>query len=183
MTDKERTIHQQGLVSILRELHDELDRAVFAAYGWDDLADQLVGRPGATTPLPDKPAEQAQAEEEMLTRLVALNQQRAAEETRGLVRWLRPEYQAPDSTQGGMEIDEAAQAGKTETVSTGAKPTWPKDIKDQIRALLDGLANGPLDTDTLAAQFKRKPVKSVTQILSAMEALGKVSQENGLWSA
>ncbi len=31
----------------------------------------------------------------LLTRLVALNHERAAEEKRGLIRWLRPDYQAP----------------------------------------------------------------------------------------
>ena len=35
---KERLIHEQGLVSVLRQLHDELDAAVLAAYGWGDLA-------------------------------------------------------------------------------------------------------------------------------------------------
>lgn len=78
---------------MLRELHDDLDRAVFDAYGWNDLAAELVGKPGATTPLPDKPAAQAAAEEELLSRLVKLNAERAAEEARGLVRWQRPEYQ------------------------------------------------------------------------------------------
>src|SRR5690554_1591984 len=38
LTAKEKTIHEQGLVSVLRELHDDLDRAVFDAYGWNDLA-------------------------------------------------------------------------------------------------------------------------------------------------
>ncbi|MCK6388778.1 MAG: class I SAM-dependent DNA methyltransferase, partial [Zoogloea sp.] len=71
LNPKEQAIHQQGLVSVLRELHDDLDRAVFAAYGCGDLADTLVGRPGATTPLPDKPDAQAAAEEELLSRLVA----------------------------------------------------------------------------------------------------------------
>jgi hypothetical protein len=51
LNGKEKAIHQQGLVSILRELDDDLDRAVFAAYGWNDLADKLIGQPGATTPL------------------------------------------------------------------------------------------------------------------------------------
>ncbi|MDZ7789935.1 MAG: hypothetical protein U5L08_05455 [Xanthomonadales bacterium] len=55
LTDKEKKIHEQGLVSVLRELHDDLDRAVFHAYGWDDLAEKLVGRPGATTPGPKSP--------------------------------------------------------------------------------------------------------------------------------
>ncbi|MCC4115805.1 hypothetical protein LLG90_10630 [Aromatoleum toluclasticum] len=42
---KDKTIHEQGLVSVLRELHDALDAAVFDAYGWNDLAVALVGRP------------------------------------------------------------------------------------------------------------------------------------------
>src|SRR5690606_2906434 len=37
LTSRERTIHEQGLVSVLRQIHDELDEAVLRAYGWDDL--------------------------------------------------------------------------------------------------------------------------------------------------
>src|SRR5690606_25765124 len=37
LTAKERVIHEQGLVSVLRQLHDELDAAVLHAYGWGDL--------------------------------------------------------------------------------------------------------------------------------------------------
>ena len=98
LTAKDKVIHDQGLVSVLRELHDDLDRAVFAAYGWEDLGERLVGKPGATTPWPEKTAEQAEAEEELLARLVALNAERAAEEGRGIVRWLRPEFQNPQAT-------------------------------------------------------------------------------------
>jgi hypothetical protein len=112
LTDKEKTIHQQGQVSILRELHDDLDRAVFAAYGWNDLEDKLVGLPGATTPLPDKPAAQAEAEEELLSRLVALNHQRAAEEARSKIRWLRPEYQAPEVQQDDIALDDTSPRQK-----------------------------------------------------------------------
>ncbi|RPE65079.1 type II restriction/modification system DNA methylase subunit YeeA [Tibeticola sediminis] len=95
LSPKEQAVHQAGLVSVLASLHDELDEAVLAAYGWSDLAAPLVGRPGATTPLPDKPPEQAAAEEELLARLVACNARRAAEEARGNIRWLRPDFQAP----------------------------------------------------------------------------------------
>jgi hypothetical protein len=69
LTAKERTIHDQGLVGILRQLHDDLDAAVADAYGWP--AD-----------LPD---------DEVLTRLVALNRTRADEEAQGHIRWLRPD--------------------------------------------------------------------------------------------
>ncbi len=101
LSAKDRQIHEQGLVSVLGQLHDELDADVLAAYGWEDLAPRLVGRPGGTTPRPDKPAEQAEAEEELLTRLVALNRERAAEEARGRVRWLRPDFQRPAGAETG----------------------------------------------------------------------------------
>ncbi len=42
LTAKERAIHEAGLVSVLKTLHDELDAAVFAAYGWQDLAAVLA---------------------------------------------------------------------------------------------------------------------------------------------
>ena len=58
---------------IVAKLHDDLDAAVAAAYGWE-------------WPLP--PAE-------IVARLVALNAERAAEEAAGQVRWLRPDYQIP----------------------------------------------------------------------------------------
>lgn len=74
--------------SVLAELHDELD-----AYGRADLAPALVGKPGGLTPSHDKTPEQEEAEETLLECLVALNAARAAEEARGLVRWLRPEFQ------------------------------------------------------------------------------------------
>ncbi|MFW6342844.1 MAG: class I SAM-dependent DNA methyltransferase, partial [Halothiobacillaceae bacterium] len=160
LTKKEQAIHEQGLVSVLRELHDELDRAVFAAYGWDDLADQLVGRPGATTPLPDKPAEQSQAEEELLTRLVALNARRAAEEARGEVRWLRPDYQAPEAAQGGIQTaaDLQVDPAQAATVTPAAKANWPRDMAGQVAAVRDALASGPQDCAQIAAGFKRRPV-------------------------
>ena len=38
LNDKEKIIHEQGLVSVLKSLHDEIDLAVLDAYGWSDLA-------------------------------------------------------------------------------------------------------------------------------------------------
>jgi hypothetical protein len=54
------------LVSVLKQLHDDLD-----AYGW----------PATLT------------DEEILERMVPLNAERAAEEQQGLIRWLRSEFQ------------------------------------------------------------------------------------------
>lgn len=182
LTAKEKTIHEQGLVSVLRELHDELDRAVFAAYGWDDLAAQLVGKPGATTPLPDKTEAQAEAEEELLCRLVALNSERAAEEARGHIRWLRPEYQNPSAAvapeQSEAELDEAADTEPAPAAAaTTGKLTWPKPMREQIAAVRQALAQGPLPTETIAAQFKRSPKAAVQAVLDALEELGMVQQD------
>ncbi|QKK02844.1 MAG: class I SAM-dependent DNA methyltransferase [Pseudomonadota bacterium] len=179
LTDKEKEIHEQGLVSVLRELHDDLDRAVFPAYGWDDLAEKLVGRPGATTPWPEKPEDQLEAEEELLQRLVDLNHQRAAEEAKGKIRWLRPDYQAPEEiAQQGELATEESEAPDTRRPGPDPGPSkklpWPKTLQAQIRAVRDQLATGPMDAPTLATRFKRKPEKSVVQVLDALTELGMI---------
>jgi hypothetical protein len=60
--------------------HLKLDRAVFAAYGWDmDPADLYTAMRPEAGETPKQAAErQKQAEEEMLKRLLALNHERAA---------------------------------------------------------------------------------------------------------
>ena len=180
LTAKEKEIHEQGLVSVLRELHDDLDRAVFQAYGWQDLADRLVGRPGATTPWPEKPEDQQQAEEELLQRLVDLNHQRAAEESQGKIRWLRPDYQAPDqtATQGELatSTDETASSAKAPVAQSTKKQIWPKTLQEQVRTVRDHLATTPMDAKTLASHYKRNPEKSVFQVLEALDEPGMVKQ-------
>ena len=176
---RERLIHEQGLVSVLRELHDDLDRAVFAAYGWDDLAEKLVGRPGATAPWPEKPPEQAEAEEELLSRLVALNAERAAEEKRGLVRWLRPEFQNPQGAKPAHQV--AIDTDADEPAASIAKPAkripWPKATAEQARAVADALvaAKTPLSHEELAARFTGKGPwkKRLPPLLETLVAVGR----------
>ncbi len=38
LTAKETLIHDQGLVTLLRQIHDELDEAVLESYGWRDCS-------------------------------------------------------------------------------------------------------------------------------------------------
>jgi hypothetical protein len=175
-TANEMTIHEQGLVSVLRELHDDLDRAVFDAYGWNDLAAALAGRPGATTPLPEKPAEQAQAEEELLARLVALNAERAAEEKRGLVRWLRPEFQCPEERREPTQVEIEMPEEATAAVVARRLP-WPKELPEQVRRVADVLSasRSPLTEDAIAARFSgRGPWrKRLPQILETLVTLGR----------
>ena len=180
ITGMYNVLDECGVVSALRELHDELDRAVFDAYDWNDLADKLVGRPGATTPLPDKPAEQAEAEEELLIRLVALNTQRAAEEAQGHIRWLRPDYQAPTASQTSGELNlESEQAAAI--ASPQGKQSWPKSMPEQVAIVRSALSIGPQNLDALVSQFKRKPTKSVEQVLIALQVLGHAERSDDQW--
>ena len=173
LTDKDKLIHEQGLVAVLGQLHDELDAAVLEAYGWSDLAPALVGKPGGTTPYSHKSPEQTEAEETLLTRLVALNAERAAEEQRGIVRWLRPGFQNPQGRTAGQEslitgdIPEAAQPA--------AKRPWPKPLSEQVRAIRAALAEqpAPATPQQLARAFKRAPAKRVEELLETLTALGQ----------
>ena len=123
-----------------------------------DLIPALVGRPGATMSSPHKTPEQQEAEEELLTRLVALNQERAAEEWRGTVRWLRPDYQIPKLGHKVKAPDDAQQVEAQLVVPAPAdgKPAWPKDEMDRIRIVRAMLsrAPGPVAPDTLSAAFR-----------------------------
>jgi hypothetical protein len=109
---KEKLQHEQGLVSVLQSLHDELDAAVLQAYGWSDLG---------PVPWREETARAAWTET-LLERLVALNARRSAEEAGtwpgsppgGLVRWLRPEFQDP--------ARRAAAAEETAAAATAAPP-------------------------------------------------------------
>ena len=135
LTAKERTIHEQGLVAVLRQLHDELDAAVADAYGWP-------------VDLPDG---------EILQRLVDLNARRAAEEAAGVIRWLRPEYQR---ARAGVEPVQAAlveeEAGAEAVAPAVAQPLpWPASMPEQARAVRGVLqqAAAPLSVAEVAARF------------------------------
>ncbi|MBU2342253.1 MAG: class I SAM-dependent DNA methyltransferase, partial [Alphaproteobacteria bacterium] len=69
LSEKELDIANAARITVLKDIHDEIDREVFAAYGWEDIGQRLVGRPGATTPSPHKSEDQEAAEEELLVRL------------------------------------------------------------------------------------------------------------------
>lgn len=179
---KEKLTHEQGLVSVLKTLHDELDAAVLDAYGWSDLA-----------PLLSDPEQKGEASEALLVRLVALNAERAAEEAKGQIRWLRPEYQYPAGTPAvadranvaAVESDEGAPSGDAipESVSPAAIPraAWPASLPEQVAAVARVLAasSGPLSLADLAARFTGKGPwkKRLPQIIDTLEALGRVRRD------
>lgn len=175
LSEAERDVHQVGLVSVLKEIHDDIDRAVLAAYDWQDLIPELVGKPGATRPSPHKTEAQERAEEELLSRLVALNQERAAEEKRGLVRWLRPDYQIPKLGAKAPK-PEAEHVGVLNIVvpEAGKRPKWPSDGLDQIRLVRDLLAKAPAPAqpEAIASAFDgRNTAKRRDRVAEVLETL------------
>lgn len=172
-------MHQAGLISVLKEIHDDIDRAVLASYGWEDLIPALVGKPGATLPSLHKTPDQEAAEEDLLSRLVTLNQERTLEERRGNVRWLRPDYQI---SQLGVKAPkpEGEHVGVLDVVLPDSvdRPKWPSDGLEQIRLVRDMLGKAPAPTppDAIAAAFDGKNTSKrkdrVGQVLETLVATG-----------
>ncbi len=175
LTAPEKVIYENGLVTVLRTLHDELDAAVLASYGWSDL-----NLPDST-PL-------------LLLRLVALNRKRSAEEATGTIRWLRPEFQTRAILDPQTEMDvepiepEHATGVTSQTPVPATKRSWPTGLPEQIKTVADVLAQSPqpLALAALEAHFTargrwrdRLPI-----ILETLEALGRArrtSEEPSRW--
>lgn len=153
LSAKEQVAHEEGLVSVLRQLHDDLDAAVAAAYGLPITA----------------------TDDEILTILCKLNAERAAEERSGLVRWLRPSFQHPgaittQATMGTADIETAAPA----KVRAAGKLPWPKTLAEQAQAVRAVLATvGPADATTIAIQFKSARVHRISELLDTLTSLGQ----------
>jgi len=159
---KERRIFDDGLVLILKELHERLDEAVANAYGW---------------PI-DLPAE------EVLARLVALNGARAKEEKRGKVHWLRPDYQIP---RFGSEKEKAEQMevdfGELALTKPGPKPSFPSVESEQTALVINALieAGTFVDAGAIAASFRQgqkvRPI--VNAVLNSLYRMGLISTADG----
>jgi hypothetical protein len=160
-TDKDREYNSKALVSTLKQIHDELDAAVLDAYGWPhDISD-----------------------EEILERLVALNAERAEEERNGLIRWLRPEYQAPDEV-GRQQVIAGIIELEEVTLTPAAQKTLPKKPKDQLAAIRDLLltSGGEWTVEQVAAQFNgaQRQKKAIVENLERLEWFGiLISREEG----
>jgi len=175
LTAKEKQIHEKGLVTILKQIHDALDAAVFDAYGWPhDLTD-----------------------EEILERLVALNHERAEEEKRGLIRWLRPAFQNPsggkvaeqpelelegDSDDKDDTSEEQPATGKGRKKQPAkakskapAKADWPKKLPEQFATVRQSLQDhkGPTTSEAIATRFKSVKADTIEELLDTLVLIGQ----------
>jgi len=145
--------------------------------------------------LGEGPGVRANLDEIILERLVALNAQRAEEERNGIIRWLRPEYQAPDQSPLSRSGRGAGGEGIQGTLPGTAPPTdpviepveqqkWPTQPKDQLAAIRDLLRTTPGDWSAkqIAAQFKgrttQKKLDAITENLERLEWFGLVIAEH-----
>jgi hypothetical protein len=153
LTSKDKAIHDAALVSTLRQLHDDLDKAVAEAYGW-------------FWPMTDA---------EILEHVVALNTARAAEEKAGVIRWLRPEFQAKGEfllKDGSAPKD---RQKKTKTSKAKGKAKWPAALAERIAAVEIALAQAerPITAAELAKGFARAKEADVKEILDSLYTLGR----------
>jgi hypothetical protein len=143
----------------LKQIHDELDVAVFAAYGWEPTL----------------------TDDQILENLVTLNAQRAEEERNGLIRWLRPGYQAPGET-----YIQPSLAGITTETEIAIAPTeqqpFPKTLKEQLWAIRDlfRTQSGEWTAAQVTAHFKgaNRKQKVILDCLESLEDLGILLSHN-----
>lgn len=184
---KEKIIHEQGLVSVLKQLHDELDLAVLAAYGWSDLAPLMEVVNGnlpaqRISPTATRDDIKRELEEALLERLVALNSERAEDEKKGIIHWLRPEYQNPQGAVAVNAIDEQTELVMDEETDAPIvinieKQSWPKGDLEQVKAVADLIAasKSPMNLESVAACFSGKGQwkKRLPNILEMLVVVGK----------
>lgn len=158
LSTEEERLRDDSLVLILKERHDELDAAVAQAYGWPvDLPEQ-----------------------EVLARLVALNKQRAGEEAKGHVRWLRPDYQIPRFGSAREKQEQLeADLGLPVAAAAKAKVNFPSGAVEQAGAVMAALAAAaaPLSALDIALTFRqgRKAEPQVRATLAAMARMGFIA--------
>ena len=168
LTAKEKVTHEQGLCSVLKQIHEDLDAAVFEAFGWPvNLSD-----------------------EDILESLMALNKERAEEEKRGVVRWLRPDFQDPTGKQATSETaelipvtaadDKGRAACSTKVIATPKQP-WPDSVSGQVQAvrILLGEAGSIVTVEILARRFRGRKAKPIQDILETLVMLGQAQRMEG----
>jgi hypothetical protein len=154
LNPKERKIHEIAACGVLKDLHDELDVLVAQAYGWEWPLEKEV----------------------ILERLVALHDERVAEEKAGKVRWLRPDYQIPrfgkdlPTAEPGLALPE----GKQPAAKKAKRPAWPADVISQIQAIKRLLGGEALSAAEIAARFAGAKAEIVRRHVDILLVMGEI---------
>ncbi len=163
LTAKERVIHEIAACGVFKDIHDELDAVVAEAYSWP-------------WPLPTA---------EILERLVTLHDERVEEEKRGLVRWLRPDYQIPRFGAAEQSVELALvdapvpkeKKPKKNAVSATPQTTeWPNTAVAQISAISALLNLRPQSTAQVVTALTGAKHDLVQRHLDTLALMGEVMQ-------
>lgn len=150
LTDDEESLRERAMIDTLRDLHDQLDEAVFKTYGWSkDLSDA-----------------------EILTHFVALNAARAAEEAKGAVRWVRPTFQAPGAIVQVTTPTAPTKGPKPKGPKPAARPKWPKADPPKYALVLDVLAafEGSASLEEIIGAIDGTDTSDVVNVLACLAA-------------
>jgi len=156
LTAAEQALHGQALGTVLKKFHDELDEAVAGAYGWP--VDLLV-------PV-------------ILERLIKLNAERASEEAKGEIRWLRPKYQMANGRKANGNGVKPEEDFDEEDEEDGL--VWGGDISNKVHCVvtvlrrINRLATAE-EVCTYIAKAKRSQVK---RLLDGMASRGSIQKHN-----
>jgi hypothetical protein len=163
LTEREQKHATQGHGHTLADLHRRLDAAVLDAYAWSDLD-------------PETPA----FAQKLLARLVALNAQRAREESEGHVRYLRPAFQSPGAAQVGFVLPPEEYP----VYEAATLRPWPTGQADQfvaVRQTVSALSTGT--AADIASRFRGAGPKTVAPILDTLTSLGLLRHSAGNYAA
>ena len=151
LNDKDRVIHEQGLVSMLKQLHEELDVAVSDAYRWPHDA----------------------SDEQILEELVALNAERAEEERNGVVRWLRAEFQSGAEKPTNLTMPGTEDEYEVDKPAATTIP-WPQRPGERIAAIRDLVLGSKRvwRTSEVASTFKGAKKEDVQDLLDGLVGIG-----------
>ena len=115
-----------------------------------------------------------------MQRLVDLNHERAAEEARGKIRWLRPDFQNPEGrseTQTTLDISAKEKPVKKTTAKVKKQP-WPETLSDRFHAVRNALAEqaAPAEPATIAKLFTRARKNVVEEVLQTLVTVGQARE-------
>lgn len=150
LTNEERDIYQRGMVSVVEARRQVIDELVADAYGWERDID----------------------DEDVLVNLVALNRDRVLEENDGLIRYLRPEFQAPKYI---PPLAKTLDLRTLEVAEPIQRLAWPQSLPEQVTAVAGVLSasSEPLRPADVAHAFKGRRSGNIMPILDALAAMGQ----------
>lgn len=148
-----QAIHAVAACGVLRDLHDELDRLVAEAYGWEWPESDAV----------------------ILERLVQLHDARVAEEEAGHVRWLRPAFQRPGLAGENQPLLAGQDDADENDEAVQATEAWPATAMDQLGAVKRSVAVVPGTLRELLQRFVGVRRDQMTRHLDTLVLMGEVA--------